>query len=78
LRLVEKSEVALILDDDAVDRGAYCHLIPKAFPGKGYMVLDSDPMPVEVRFPYHSDADIAELASAYVPTTFAAAYEVNR
>ena len=78
LRLTEKTEVALILDDDAVDRGAACHLIPKTLPGKGYMVLADDPTPVEVRFPYHTDADIMELASAYAPTGFRPAYEVNR
>jgi len=78
LRLTEKSEVALVLDDDAADRGAACHLIPKSLPGKGYMVLETDPNPVEVRFPYHTDADIAELASAYTPTENPQAFEVNR
>ncbi|HZM84487.1 MAG TPA: FtsK/SpoIIIE domain-containing protein [Candidatus Limnocylindrales bacterium] len=78
LRLTEKSEVALILDDDAVDRGAACHWIPKSLPGKAYMVLETDPTPVEVRFPYHTDADIEELASTYAPTDFRQAFEVNR
>ena len=78
LRLTEKSEVALILDDDALDRGAVCHLIPKALPGKGYMVLDGDPVPVEVRFPYHSDADITALASTYAPAGLPSTFEVNR
>ncbi|WP_117209493.1 FtsK/SpoIIIE domain-containing protein [Allorhizocola rhizosphaerae] len=65
LRLVEKSEVTLILDDDALDRGAACHQIPKSLPGKGYMVLEGDPTPEQIRFPYHTDADIAELAAHY-------------
>jgi S-DNA-T family DNA segregation ATPase FtsK/SpoIIIE len=78
LRLTEKSEVALVLDDDAVDRGAACHLIPKTLPGKGFMVLDDDPSPVEVRFPFHTDTDITELVSAYAPTASASAFEVNR
>ena len=79
LRLTEKSEVALILDDDALDNGAACHQIPKTLPGKGYLVLETDPTPVEVRFPYHSDDDITELATAYAPTTSGQrGYEVNR
>jgi DNA segregation ATPase FtsK/SpoIIIE, S-DNA-T family len=80
LRLVERSEVGLILDDDAVDRGAACHQIPKSQPGKAYMVLEIDPMPVEVRFPYHSDDDIEGLASDYAPAVHAnaAGFEVNR
>ncbi|HZM76713.1 MAG TPA: FtsK/SpoIIIE domain-containing protein [Candidatus Limnocylindrales bacterium] len=78
LRLTEKTEIALILDDDALDRGAACHLIPKSLPGKGYMVVEEDPSPVEVRFPYHTDTDITDLASAYTPTDFAGRFEVNR
>jgi len=78
LRLVEKSEVGLILDDDALDRGAACHLIPKSLPGKAYMLLEIDPTPAEIRFPYHNDAAIDELASAYAPTTTELGFEVNR
>ncbi|GIH08096.1 hypothetical cell division FtsK/SpoIIIE protein [Rhizocola hellebori] len=78
LRLVEKTEVALILDDDALDRGAACHLIARSLPGKGYMVLDRDPTLVEVRFPFHTDSDIAALASAYAPERPATAFVVNR
>ncbi len=78
LRLVEKSEVALILDDDALDRGAACHLIAKSLPGKGFMVLDGDPTPVEVRFPFHTDADITALASTYAPIGPPVAFVVNR
>lgn len=80
LRLNEESEVGMVLDDDAVDRGAACHLIPKSLPGTAYLVLEDDPQPVRVRFPYHTDLDIADLASAYAPTvSYApAALEVNR
>jgi S-DNA-T family DNA segregation ATPase FtsK/SpoIIIE len=78
LRLTEKSEVGLILDDDAVDNGAACHQIPKTLPGKGYMVLETEPTPVEVRFPYHSDHDIRELATVYAPTNSRSGLEVNR
>jgi S-DNA-T family DNA segregation ATPase FtsK/SpoIIIE len=65
LRLNEESEVALILSDDALDRGAACHQIPASLPGVGYMIATEGGEPDRVRFPYHSDADIAELADAY-------------
>jgi DNA segregation ATPase FtsK/SpoIIIE, S-DNA-T family len=80
LRLNEESEVGMVLDDDAVDRGASCHLIPKSLPGTAYLVLEDDPQPVRVRFPYHTDLDIADLASAYAPTVsyVPTTLEVNR
>ncbi len=67
LRLNEESEVAMILDDDAVDRGAACHEIPKSMPGVGYLVLEGEPQPVRLRFPYHTDTDLRQLGQQYRP-----------
>lgn len=67
LRLNEENEANLVLDDDAVDRGAACHLIPKSLPGVGYMILEDHPQPVRLRFPYHDDNDVKALASRYTP-----------
>ncbi|WP_117209449.1 FtsK/SpoIIIE domain-containing protein [Allorhizocola rhizosphaerae] len=67
LRLNEESEVGLILDDDAVDRGAACHEIPESLPGVAYMMLEGDQQPVRLRFPYHDDTQLAELGQQYRP-----------
>jgi S-DNA-T family DNA segregation ATPase FtsK/SpoIIIE len=65
LRLSEEAEIDLVLGDGARDRGARCDRIPQTSPGVGYVVLDGDPTPVRVRFPFLTDPDIHELAGAY-------------
>lgn len=65
LRLNEESEVALILSDDAADMGAACHEIPESMPGTGYMILPDSPQPERVRFPFHTNKDIMDLADTY-------------
>jgi S-DNA-T family DNA segregation ATPase FtsK/SpoIIIE len=68
LRLDEDSQVDMVLGDGALDRGAYCHLIPAdehAGAGIGYVVLDGYPYPRRVRAAYVSDSDIAAMEGAY-------------
>src|SRR6185503_15673838 len=68
LRLSETAEVDMVLGDGMRDRGALCDRIPQSTPGVGYVVLDGDPTPMRVRFPYLDDDGIRELARTYDPT----------
>ena len=65
LRLIESSQVKLVLGDGAHDRGAACELIPRSLPGVGYMRLDGDHYPTRVRAAWVSDEDIAATAARY-------------
>ncbi len=65
LRLTEPAQVDMVLGDGMRDRGAVCDRIPMNTPGVGYLVLDGDPTPVRVRFAYHDDDQIADLARTY-------------
>jgi S-DNA-T family DNA segregation ATPase FtsK/SpoIIIE len=65
LRLTEASQTDLVLGDGMRQRGAACERIPQGLPGVGYVVLDGDPTPVRVRFSYHSDDHIRDLAATY-------------
>jgi hypothetical protein len=69
LRLAEEPEVDLVLGDGMRDRGALCDRIPMTQPGEAFVVLDGDPTPVRVRFPYHDDDQIAALADTYSPAS---------
>jgi S-DNA-T family DNA segregation ATPase FtsK/SpoIIIE len=65
LRMAEASHVDLVLGDGARDLGAWCDRISASRPGVGYVVLDGDPTPVRVRFSFHSDEQIRDLAQTY-------------
>ncbi len=65
LALNEESEVNLILNDHATDRGAAAHLIGEDMPGVAYVMLDGRQSYARVRFPYHSDGDILALEAVY-------------
>jgi hypothetical protein len=65
LRLSEDAEVEMVLGEGARDRGALCDRIPMSMPGTAYVVLDGDPTPERVRFPFDTDKDITELAQTY-------------
>ncbi|BCJ71650.1 hypothetical cell division FtsK/SpoIIIE protein [Catellatospora sp. IY07-71] len=67
LRLTEPEQADLILGDGSRDRGAICDLIPVALPGVGFVRLDGSPEPHRVRFSFHTDAQLADLAAAYKP-----------
>ncbi|WP_163275543.1 FtsK/SpoIIIE domain-containing protein [Cellulomonas iranensis] len=65
LRTETPTETDLVLGDGATEQGAAAHLIPPANPGNGYatagvgyMRLEGEALPVRVRFPYTSDADL--------------------
>jgi S-DNA-T family DNA segregation ATPase FtsK/SpoIIIE len=65
LRLTEASQTDLVLGDGMRQRGAACERIPQGLPGVGYVVLDGDPTPARVRFSYHSDDQIRDMAATY-------------
>ncbi|BCJ73294.1 hypothetical protein CS0771_28380 [Catellatospora sp. IY07-71] len=67
LRLTEPEQADLILGDGSRDRGAICDLIPVALPGVGFVRLDGSPEPHRVRFSFHTDPQLADLAAAYAP-----------
>lgn len=55
----------LTLGEGMRHRGALCDRILQTSQGVAYVVLDHDPTPMRVRFPYVTDDDIAELAHTY-------------
>jgi S-DNA-T family DNA segregation ATPase FtsK/SpoIIIE len=67
LRLAEAAQVGLVLAEGARARGARCDEIPESLPGVGYVGIDGEAEPVRVRFPFHSDDDVAELVELYSP-----------
>ncbi len=68
LRLAEAAQVGLVLAEGARARGARCDEIPESLPGVGYVGIDGEAEPVRVRFPFHSDEDVATLVDLYAPT----------
>lgn len=67
LRLAEAAQVGLVLAEGARARGARCDEIPESLPGVGYVGIDGEAEPVRVRFPFHSDEDVAALVDLYAP-----------
>lgn len=70
LRLDSDTEVAMVLGDNAHDRGAHCEQINSLTPGIGYVVDDEDRRdPVKVRADYHDDAEMSWLSATYASPT---------
>lgn len=67
LRLVSSDEVDMVLGRGARARGARCDQIRESLPGVGYVVVDSIPEPVRVRFTHITDEDVAALVARYAP-----------
>lgn len=67
LRLTEAEQVNLVMGHGARDRGARCDAIPDSLPGIGYVMVDGVAEPVRVRFPYVTDARIADLVDPARP-----------
>lgn len=65
LRLNEPADVPLVLGEGARDRGAWCDKIRIDRQGIGYAIPESSPEPIRMRFPFHSDDAIAELARTH-------------
>jgi S-DNA-T family DNA segregation ATPase FtsK/SpoIIIE len=65
LRLSEPAEVDMVLGDGMRDRGALADRIAQTSPGVGYVVLEGDPTPMRVRFPYLYDDEIRDMARTY-------------
>ncbi|MBM7783568.1 FtsK/SpoIIIE domain-containing protein [Tenggerimyces flavus] len=67
LRLNEAEEVDLVLGNGKHERGARCEEIPDDMPGTGFVVVETQPEPVRLRFPYQSDTEIRTMCSLYEP-----------
>jgi len=67
LRLLEDTQVDMVLGRSARLHGAECDRIPASLPGVGYVVLDGVREPVRVRAGYVSDADLAQMVTDYAP-----------
>ncbi|PRX47564.1 S-DNA-T family DNA segregation ATPase FtsK/SpoIIIE [Prauserella shujinwangii] len=67
LRLVEDSQVDMVLGDGARSRGARCEAIAETAPGVGYVVEDGSRAVTRVRAAYLTDDDIRQLARDYRP-----------
>jgi S-DNA-T family DNA segregation ATPase FtsK/SpoIIIE len=65
LRLSEPGEVDMVLGDWMRDRGALADRIAQTAQGVGYVVLEGDPTPMRVRFPYLDDEQIRDMARTY-------------
>ena len=65
LRLVEDTQVDMVLGRGARARGAVCDRIPPSLPGVGYVVLDGVREPVRVRAAYVTDVDLRRLAGEH-------------
>lgn len=65
LRLDSASEVAMVLGEQAHDRGARCEEIPEETPGIGYQVEDGRAAVTRVRSDNVSDAELGWLAAMY-------------
>jgi S-DNA-T family DNA segregation ATPase FtsK/SpoIIIE len=62
LRLVEETQVDMVLGRGYRDRGARADRIPTTLPGVGYVVLDGVREPVRVRAGHVTDTDLATMA----------------
>lgn len=67
LRLVEPSQVDLVLGDGAHKRGARCDTIPMTAPGVGYVAEEGAAAITRVRAGYLTDDDIRRVATTYRP-----------
>lgn len=65
LRLDTRSEVEMVLGEDAHERGARCETIPASLPGTGYVLEDGNPVPRRVRFTHLTDEDVRDLARTF-------------
>ena len=61
LRLREREEVVMLLQEGAVAAGAACHKIPRGMPGVGYALAETGEV-TRIRIGHVSDAIIRALA----------------
>jgi S-DNA-T family DNA segregation ATPase FtsK/SpoIIIE len=64
LGMNEAADVDLSLGDGARARGAWCDKIRSDRPGTAYVVADTEPDPVRMRFPFTTDDEIQGLPGA--------------
>jgi len=67
LRLLEDTQVDMVLGRSARQHGAECDRIPPSLPGVGYVVLEGVREPVRVRAAHVTDADLAGMVRDYAP-----------
>jgi S-DNA-T family DNA segregation ATPase FtsK/SpoIIIE len=67
LRLLEDTQVDMVLGRSARRHGADCDQIPASLPGIGYVALEGVREPVRVRAAYVSDDDLADMVRDYQP-----------
>lgn len=67
LRLLEDTQVDMVLGRAARLHGAECDQIPASLPGVGYVVLEGIHEPVRVRAAHVTDADLAHMVSDSTP-----------
>jgi S-DNA-T family DNA segregation ATPase FtsK/SpoIIIE len=65
LRLKDLSETAMVLGEQAVASGAWCHRITRDVPGTGYVLPEDGSHPVRVRAGFASDEAIRKVAGEY-------------
>jgi len=68
LRLLEDTQVDMVLGRSARLHGADCDQIPASLPGVGYVALEGIREPVRVRAAYGSDADLSQMVTDYAPS----------
>lgn len=69
LRLMERTQVSMVLGATARDRGALCDEIPHDMPGTGFVIVEGVREPVRVRAAYVSDDDIRAMSKDRMATT---------
>jgi len=72
LRLLEDTQIDMVLGRSARLHGADCDQIPASLPGVGYVALEGVREPVRVRAAYVTDGDVSRMVSDYAPASVSA------
>ncbi|WP_169570600.1 FtsK/SpoIIIE domain-containing protein [Nocardioides insulae] len=71
LRLLEDTQIDMVLGRSARARGAACDRIPPSLPGVGYVVIEGIREPVRVRAAHIDDNDLARMVDEFAPPAVA-------
>lgn len=72
LRLLEDTQIDMVLGRSARMHGADCEQIPASLPGVGYVALEGVREPCRVRAAFVTDGDLSQMVSEYAPARVAA------
>jgi S-DNA-T family DNA segregation ATPase FtsK/SpoIIIE len=72
LRLLEDTQIDMVLGRSARLHGAECDQIPASLPGVGYVALEGVREPVRVRAAYVTDDELSRMVSDYTPASVSA------